>query len=158
MNNIPKRKANRIKDYDYSSAGVYFITLCTQDRVNVFWNTVGADIIRPLKVPLSPTGKLAETAIVQIKDHYDNVSVDHYCIMPNHIHMIIRIMPNNDGRIISAPTLSTVVGSMKRWISKQLGRSIWQKSFYEHIIRDREDYETRKKYIYDNPLKWYYNH
>ena len=104
MNNIPKRKANRIKDYDYSSAGVYFITLCTQDRVNVFWNTVGADIIRPLKVPLSPTGKLAETAIVQIKDHYDNVSVDHYCIMPNHIHMIIRIMPNNDGRIISAPT------------------------------------------------------
>jgi REP element-mobilizing transposase RayT len=47
---------------------------------------------------------------------------------------------------------------MKRWISKQLGWSIWQKSFYEHIIRDREDYETRKKYIYDNPLKWYYNH
>ena len=76
MNELTKRKQIRIKDYDYSSPGAYFITVCTANRDKIFWNGVGADIIRPQNVPLSNAGKIAEQAIVQITDHYDNVTVD----------------------------------------------------------------------------------
>ena len=72
----------------------------------------------------------------------------------NDVHLILRIEPDIGGRMISAPTVSTVVGSMKRWISKQLGRPIWQKSFYEHVIRNRQDYDEIWKYIENNPLKY----
>jgi len=87
--------------------------------------------------------------------------VDKYVIMPNHIHLILKIERNINGRIISAPTISTVVGQMKRKISKLVGFDIWQKSFYDHIIRNQHDYQQIWKYIDDNPLKWeldkYYN-
>ena len=154
MNELTKRKQIRIKDYDYSSPGAYFITVCTANRDKIFWNGVGADIIRPHNVPLSNAGKIAEQAIVQITDHYDNVTVDKYCVMPDHIHLILRIESNIDGRIISAPTVATVVGSMKRWVSRQIGRPIWQKSFYDHGIRNQQDYDEIWQYIENNPLKY----
>jgi len=100
MNEYPKRKQIRIEDYDYSTPGAYFITVCTANRAKIFWNGVGADIIRPENVPLSATGKLVEQAICQIPNHYENVSVDKYCIMPDHIHLILRIESNMDGRMI----------------------------------------------------------
>ena len=138
MNELPKRKDIRIPDFDYSTPGTYFITVCTANREKIFWNRVGADIIRPENVTLSDMGKLAEQAIRQIPTHYEGVSVDKYCIMPDHIHMILRIEPGIHGRMISAPTMSTVngrkvsaptvsvvVGSMKRWVSKQAGRPVW---------------------------------
>ena len=165
MTDLPKRKQNRIKDYDYSSPGAYFITICTANREKIFWNAVGADIIRPhtediirpQDLPLSPTGKTAEQAILQIPDHYPNVTVDKYCIMPDHVHFILRIESNTDGRILSAPTVSTMVGSMKRWVSHQIGRPIWQKSFYDHGIRNRRDYDEIWEYIENNPLKYTIN-
>ena len=151
---FPKRKPTRIQNYDYSAPGAYFITICTANREHIFWSPVGADIIRPENVSLSSAGKLAEQGILQMTDHYENVSVDKYCIMPDHIHLILRIEQDIDGRIISAPTVSQVVGSMKRWVSKQIGRPIWQKSFYEHVIRNRQDYDEIWKYIENNPLKY----
>ena len=154
MNELTKRKQIRIKDYDYSTPGAYFITVCTANRDKIFWNGVGADIIRPQNVPLSNAGKIAEQAIVQITDHYDNVTVDKYCVMPDHIHLILRIESNIDGRIISAPMVATVVGSMKRWVSRQIGRPIWQKSFYDHGIRNQQDYDEIWQYIENNPLKY----
>ena len=84
--------------------------------------------------------------------HYKNIAIDKYCIMPDHVHLILRIEPDSDGRIISAPTVSTVIGSMKRWVSKQVGRSVWQKSFYDHIIRNQQDYDAVWEYIENNPL------
>ena len=131
MNSIQKRKQIRIKDYDYSAAGAYFITICTKNRENFFWSGVGADIIRLENIRLSYIGKIAEQGILQIIAHYENVIVDKYCIMPDHIHLILRINPCEDRRMISAPTVSTIVGSMKRWVSKQVGKPIWQKSFYQ---------------------------
>ena len=151
---FPKRKPTRIQNYDYSAPGAYFITICTANREHIFWSPVGADIIRPENVSLSSAGTLAEQGILQMTDHYENVSVDKYCIMPDHIHLILRIEQDIDGRIISAPTVSQVVGSMKRWVSKQIGRPIWQKSFYEHVIRNRQDYDEIWKYIENNPLKY----
>ena len=157
LEELPKRKSIRIEDYDYSTPGSYFITVCTANREKIFWNSVGADIIRPENVPLSPIGKIAEQAILQIPNHYDNIIVDKYCVMPDHIHFILRIESNIDGRMISAPTVSTVVGSMKRWVSKQVGRPIWQKSFYDHGIRNQQDYDEIWEYIENNPLKYALN-
>ena len=154
MDNLPKRKSIRIEDYNYATPGAYFITVCTANREKIFWNSVGADIIRPQNVPLSPIGKIVEQGIFQMTSHYGNIFVDKYCIMPDHIHMILRIESDIDGRIVSAPTISTVVGSMKRWVSKQLGSPIWQKSFYDHGIRNQQDYDEIWEYIENNPLKY----
>lgn len=157
METFPNRKQIRIKNYDYSTPGAYFITVCTANREKIFWNDVGADSIRPGNLPLSSSGKIAEQAVLQIASHYENIVVDKYCIMPDHIHLILRIESNISGRIISAPTISTVVGSMKRWVSKQIGKPIWQKSFYEHGIRNQQDYDEIWTYIDNNPLKYALN-
>ena len=154
MNGLPKRKHIRIEDFDYTTPGAYFITVCTANREKIFWNSVGADIIRPQDVPLSIAGKIAEQGILQIEEHCKNVVVDKFCIMPDHIHLILRIELNLDGRMVSAPTVSTVVGSMKRWVSRQIGKPIWQKSFYDHGIRNQQDYNEIWQYIENNPLKY----
>ena len=113
MNELPKRKHIRIEDYDYSTPGAYFITACINDRKPILWN-VGAATCRP---NLSKIGSVVETAILQIPVHYPAVSVDKYCVMPDHIHMILSINTDEDGRQVAAPTVSTVVGHMKLWVS-----------------------------------------
>ena len=111
---LPRRKPNRLPNYDYSQAGYYFITLCTKDKQPLFWQpSVGADIIRPPQgVPLSSIGRVVDEAIRAIPAHYPNVALDKFVVMPNHIHLILALA-EPDGRIISAPTkpLSTVIGS-----------------------------------------------
>lgn len=153
LEELPKRKPIRTEDYDYSSPGAYFITVCTANREKIFWTGVGADIIRPQIVPLSTAGKIAEQGILQIAEHYENVVVDKYCIMPDHIHMILRIESDIDGRMVSAPTVSTVIGHMKRWVSMQIGHSIWQKSFIDRVIRNDQGYRAVWEYIENNPIK-----
>lgn len=88
--------------------------------------------------------------------HYKYIKIDKYCIMPNHIHIIVVInkIEDNSGRIISAPTISTIIGSLKRIISKEIGFSIWQKSFHDHIIRNEKSYQKIWEYIDTNILKW----
>lgn len=149
MNNKPKRKQIRIKDYDYSTPGAYFITVCIADRKPILWN-VGAATCRP---NLSKIGSVVETAILQIQEHYPMISVDKYCIMPDHIHMLLSINNDEDGRQVSAPTVSTVVGHMKRWVSIQVGQSIWQKSFIDRVIRSDKGYRAVLEYIENNPIK-----
>lgn len=150
---LPKRKKIRLEGYDYSSCGAYFVTICISNRNALLWN-VGADIIRSDEPLLSKYGKIVVMAINAIASHYSNVMIDKYCIMPDHIHMIVFIMPDSDGRIISAPTLSTIIGQMKRWVSKQIGFSLWQKSFNDRIIRTEHGYQEVWQYIDENPLKW----
>ena len=101
MNDLPKRKPIRIKNYDYSSPGAYFITICTADKTPILWN-VGAATCRP---NLSNTGQVVENAILQIAKKYPMLSVDKYCVMPDHIHMILSVNTDEDGRQIAAPTL-----------------------------------------------------
>lgn len=146
---LPQRKSIRIADYDYATPGAYFITICIDGRKPILWN-VGVATCRP---PLSPVGLIVETAILQIPKHHPAVSVDKYCVMPDHIHMILSINTDEDGRQIAAPTVSTVVGHMKRWVSMQLGQSIWQKSFIDRVIRNDKGYRAVWEYIENNPIK-----
>lgn len=149
MNDLPKRKPIRIESYDYSTPGAYFITVCIADRKPILWH-VGVATCHP---NLSKIGAVVEMAILQIPEHYPMISVDKYCVMPDHIHMILSINTHEDGRQIAAPTVSTVVGHMKRWVSMQIGRSIWQKSFIDRVIRNNKGYRAVWEYIENNPVK-----
>ncbi len=158
---LPQRKNIRLKEWDYAKSGVYFVTVCVANKMPLLrekTRSVGADIIRPQEQLLTHYGSLVEEAILNIPLHYENVHVRKYCIMSDHVHLLLEITPNNaknmlNGRIISAPTLFNIVGSMKRWVSKQVGFSIWQKSFYDKIIRDEKHYLEICKYMDENPLQ-----
>jgi REP element-mobilizing transposase RayT len=131
----------------------------------ILWDTdVGATCGRPTPdyeqrgfIPiLSNYGLIIEKEINNIYEHYDSVVyVDKYVIMPNHIHMIVVI--NNgcvNGRPQVAPTLSRVIKQFKGSITKKIGFSLWQKSFYDRIIRNEKEYKTISNYIYENPFRW----
>ena len=157
INDRPQRKKNRLENYDYSSCGAYFITACTLERQNYFWKNVGAIIDRPQDVELSTYGKMVDQAIQNIPSAYPALSLESYVIMPNHIHLLLRVCADEYGRPLVAPTMSRVVKQLKGIVSKQIGKSIWQKSFHDHIIRNREDYEEHLRYIYENPIRWCYD-
>lgn len=101
----PERKQNRLKEYDYSQTGAYFITLCTKDRRKIFWSDTAVNgSIREERNQLSSTGVIAETAINNISVVYPNVRVDKYVVMPDHIHMILQITADNiSGRTLCVP-------------------------------------------------------
>ena len=146
-----------MENYDYSSFGAYFITICTLERRNYFWKNVGAIIDRPQSVQLSPYGEIANEVIRNIPSAYPALSLESYVIMPNHIHILIRICADEYGRPLVARTISRVIKQLKGVVSKQIGNTIWQKSFYDRIIRNHEDYEEDLRYIYENPMRWCYD-
>ena len=159
------RKHNRLKEYDYSQNGYYFITICTAEKSKILCDIpVGANCVRPKQsnIPVrancvrpqmtfSEIGKLVDENIGILNDTYDTVRVDKYVIMPNHIHLIVAIQ---NGRTQFAPTVSRIIKQFKGKITKQVGFCIWQKSFYDHIIRDEKDYLRIWEYIENNPEKW----
>ena len=151
---LPKRKTNRLTEYDYSTPNAYFITICTHDRKNLFWTDVGAIIVRPENVPLTKLGIITRQSIKEIPEHYPMMSVDHFVIMPNHVHLLLQINADADGRSMIAPTISTVVRLMKGTVSKQARIPVWQKGFYDHVIRNDADYQEIWNYIERNPEKW----
>lgn len=154
MNGQPKRKPIRIENYDYSAPGAYFVTICTANREKCLWGDCRGELCSPDKVPLSEVGLIVEKEIATMNETYDAVSVDKFCIMPDHIHLLLVIHASKDGRTQFAPTISRVVKQFKGSITKQIGRSIWQKSFYEHGIRNQQDYDEIWEYIDNNPLKY----
>ncbi|MCL2408997.1 MAG: transposase [Oscillospiraceae bacterium] len=111
---------------------------------------VGARIARPL----SDIGETIKTAIENIPKIYTNVAIDKYVIMPNHVHIIILLRNINDGRAMRAPTISTVVNQMKGYVTKEIGFSLWQKLYHDHIIRDETEYQHIWQYIDENPENW----
>lgn len=165
ISDLPQRKPVRLPGFDYSADGAYFVTACTKNREMLFWDemccpgNVGATIGRPescCDFKLSPLGMAAEKAICNINVHYPMVFVDCYVVMPNHIHIILRISTQgiNAGRPMVAPTVSVVMQQMKGVVSKAAGYSIWQRSFHDHIIRSEQDYRRIHEYIRNNPLNW----
>ncbi len=152
---LPKRKNIRLNDYNYSSNGAYFITICTKNKENLLWENVGANCVRPLdQLPLSKIGIVIENEIYKLNTVYENIKVDKYQIMPNHIHLIIFIYEDSNGRTQFAPTISRIIKQFKGSITKQIGFSIWQKSFYDRIIRNEKEYQEVWNYIHNNPLKY----
>ena len=137
----PKRKPTRIPGYDYSSQNYYFVTLCTQKKVCLFWQDN----------QLNDFGKKAEDSLLDISRIYPSVRVEKYTVMPNHIHAVIV----NEGGI----SLTQIVGQYKRAVTKEIHKvrpdiKVWQRSFHDHIIQNQADFERIWLYIHGNPQKW----
>ena len=134
---------------------MYFVTLCTIDRHGLLWEQVGATFGRPSEtVPLSDIGKIVDAEIQKIGLIYENVQINKYIIMPNHVHMIIVLHQNESGRPKVAPTISRIVQQFKGSISKKAGFCIWQKLFFDRIIRNEKEYRKIWAYIDTNPMTW----
>ncbi len=154
-----QRKSIRLKGYDYSQRGAYFITICTKAKRCLFWkNGVGARIARP-HFELSDIGNVVDIAINNIHEKYPAILVDKYVIMPNHIHIIL-MTQNEAGKVTNSkmltasPAISIVINQMKGFVTKKIGESIWQKLFYDHIIRIEAEYREIWEYVDTNPAKW----
>ena len=150
-NDFPRRKKLRLKNYSYDSYGVYFLTICTTDKKHILGKIVGGDAHITPHIELSKYGTIAEKYIKNI------VGIDTYTIMPNHIHMLIRIGIDSDGTMwASSPTqnIPQLIKSFKILVTKECGESVFQRSYYDHIIRDEADYVEKRAYIVNNPLKW----
>lgn len=161
--NLQKRKPTRLKNYDYSTPGAYFITLCTHNRKCLFSNIVGAIHESP-ENKLTEYGQFAEQIMKMLPDRF-NVSIPKYIIMPNHIHLIIEIGDNNERRAIRESPIQhhrsiidKMVGFLKMNVSKKVHNTynakIWQRSYHDHIIRDEKYYQKIWEYIDTNVIRW----
>ena len=151
---LPERKRNRLRNFDYSSSGAYFVTICTKNRRMLF-APVGADSI---------SARMVERTFLETIEQYEGVDSPIFVVMPNHFHAIITI---SRADMESAPTVSEIVQSFKRYSTVEYAKmvkegvlppfdkQIWQRSFYDHIIRNRDDYNEVYKYIHENPRHWY---
>ena len=163
----PVRKIIRLDNYDYSKNGLYFITICTVHKNELLWATDvgdGAPDV-PLccphavgKVYLSSFGKIIRDNIHRANSVYDDKKILQYVIMPNHIHFILKIGAGVSGTSRApSPTNEIVpqyVSMLKRFINKDIGFNIFQRSYYDHIIRNQKEYIAISKYIHNNPIKW----
>lgn len=162
---LPNRKQNRLRCFDYNQNGAYFITICTIDRKRILSKiNVGTGVLDCPKTELLEYGETADKYINQLNNFYDNISVDKYVIMPDHIHLLISIQDGQSGTPV--PTNETIefdnrnsvvakfVGTLKRFCNKEYGENIWQPRYYDHIIRNEQDYNEIWQYIENNPLKW----
>ena len=156
---MPKRKHPRLSDYDYSTPGAYFITICTQDRMRILSKiSVGTPVPGCPQEPgveLLPHGKVADKYIRHMHTFYEYMSVDQYVIMPDHIHLLVRIS-GHPGRGVPTKTsaVAQFVGTFKRYCNKEYGKNIWQSRYYDHVIRNQQDYNEIAEYIANNPKKW----
>ena len=152
-----ERKSPRLKEYDYSAPGVYFVTVCTYKMRMLFWENPLDENLAEKGEYLNFAGKIADEVIRSLSDVFP-VGIKKYVIMPNHIHLMIVILEQNARKGCDA-TLCRVVGYMKRKITIALRKRsvddiIWQRSFHDHIIRNEKDYQRIWKYIDNNPRNW----
>ncbi len=187
---MPHRKDIRLKNFDYSRNGAYFVTICTKNKMCIFWENndkyqpftaengvktygnqsnatnlpnVGAHSVRPRYgnkiIRLSEYGWSVKQSFQTVSQYYPMIHFEKYVIMPNHVHMIVRIENiclNNayGGRTECAPTLSQVIKNFKENVTRQIGFSVWQKSFHDRILRNEHEYYGAWQYIESNPENW----
>ena len=163
--NLPQRKPTRWLGFDYSRGGAYFLTICTQDRKMILSTIaktetaklVGDDAHGVPQARLTKIGKIVEKYILST-NNVKGVSVGDFVIMPNHIHLILFIDEDGTPRA-SSPTrqtsiVSNCVSTLKRFVNKEIGENIFQRSFYDRIIRNRDEYMEICNYIRLNPDNW----
>ncbi len=163
-NMLPKRKPTRLSSYDYNQNGAYFITICVKNRKRILSKiNVGTGVLDCPRMHLLKHGIVADKYVNQLNDFYDNISVDKYVIMPDHIHLLISILNGQSGtpvptRNVRADSKNSViakfVSTFKRFCNKEYGENIWQSRYYDHIIRGEQDYREVWEYIENNPIKW----
>jgi len=164
------RKNIRLEDYDYASPGHYFVTIISHERKNIFGEIIDGEM------NLNQAGKIVEQTWRDIPKHFPNTSCEIFVVMPNHIHGIINII---DDEIVGArhkvsrnedsaeplqmetQPMGVIVRSFKSAVTKSAhdlelfdGVKIWQRNYYEHIIRDEDDYQQIADYIAANPINW----
>jgi REP-associated tyrosine transposase len=164
------RRSIRIKEYDYAQPGGYFVTIVTYQRNCIFGNIVNEE------TQLNAFGKIADECWRAIPDHFPNVELGAYIVMPNHVHGIIVINDRADasasarrGTIYRAPTeqfgkpiigsIPTIIRTFNAAVTRRIGRElnatgIWQRNYYEHVIRNHEDWDRIHRYIESNPSMW----
>ncbi len=170
---IHRRRSIRLRGYDYAQAGFYFVTICVRDRECMFGETVDND------VRLSKYGTLVAQAWEDLPNHYPHIELDRFVVMPNHFHGIVVLTPvgvglesaHSDVRstvragLKPAPTkrhgLPEIVRGFKTFSARRIneirqtpGTSVWQRNYYEHVIRDESDYNRIAEYIANNPQRW----
>ena len=159
---LPQRKPNRIDGYDYSQNGAYFVTICTQNRKKILSKIcVGTPLPGCPQEPCTELlwhGSVADAFIRKMDAFYAHLSVDKYAIMPDHIHFLITIRKTDGHPGTGVPTrtstIARFVGTFKRFCNKEYGENIWQSRFYDHVIRNQQDYNEIWEYINNNPRKW----
>lgn len=176
---IHHRRSIRLKDYDYAQEGFYFITICCQDRAQLFGEIVDGELI------LNECGEIANNCWLEIPNHFPNVGLHDYIIMPNHVHGIIEItfklnIPTvgaNDIPTVGAndysplrsenrllprspsKTIGSIVRGFKIGVTKWMRQNtyihnVWQRNYFDHIIRDEQSYQRIANYIRNNPKNW----
>ena len=141
------RKSTRLTGYDYSTDNYYFVTICSHDKACIFGNTE----------KLSVLGTIAHEDLGNIQNHFSDVVIDQYIVMPNHIHAIVIIGCNSEED--SKTKLDNVIGLFKSGVSRKIhkiqpGMKVWQRSFHDHIIRNQQEYEKIWNYVKFNWQKW----
>ena len=168
MQKLHCRKSIRLKNYDYSSNGYYFVTICVQNREKLFGEIVGATLCGR---PNNPD-KIITKWLLELENKFNDIKIDEYIIMPNHIHFIIKRTGDHTGSMgdhTGSPLLRDIIGWFKTMTTNEYiagvksgkfipfkGR-LWQRNYYEHIIRNYDDYISIAEYIQNNPLKWEYD-
>ena len=153
---LPERKTIRLKDYDYSQDGCYFITICTHERKNLLCG----DVQKYTDVTIQ-----IENSLFDIASMYRNVYLDQHIIMPNHLHAIIVLnkmclqIPLTGGQ--KDLPLQEIIRRFKSFTTYQYNKSnntkgkiLWQRGYYDHIIRNEKELQEIRKYIIENPVKW----
>ena len=168
--NKPRRKAIRLKGYDYSRNGLYYVTICTKDRKCLFGE------IKDGKMQKNEYGEILESVWNGLPSHYTNIVLHEHIVMPDHFHAIIQIdNGHNDGNASvgdgfkPSPTdtqpmkhgLTEFVRALKTFSARKInelrqmsGTPVWQRNYYEHIIRNDDEYCKTVNYIKENPAKW----
>ncbi|MDP2911700.1 MAG: transposase [Candidatus Omnitrophota bacterium] len=165
---MERRKHNRLQRYDYSQDGYYFVTICTHHRIEWF-----GKIENDLMV-LNEYGKIVKKQWLLLQEQYSYIKLDEFTVMPNHLHGIIEIVGaplvgalNNDrAGTRPAPTLGGIIGAFKSMTTNEdirnvktnnwpsFNRHLWQRSFYDHVIRNEKELKEIREYIVNNPKKW----
>jgi len=183
--NIHHRKSIRLKGYDYSQAGLYFITICVQDRKCRFGEIAGVENFQPEMI-LNDAGKIADECWLEIPKHFPNTVLHEHIVMPNHVHGIVELLqtgspnvgvqnfeplrspnelPRNEFQKIIPHSIGSIVRGYKTGVTKWFQNNnvrienfqpqpIWQRNYYEHIIRDEKSYQRISEYIINNPKNW----
>ena len=163
MNTLPQRKPNRLSGYDYSSPGYYFVTICTHQKRYHFANVVDG------KIQLTKIGQFCLNLWHDLPERFEDIELDGFTVMPNHIHGILYFKPSADPLFHqeneSHPRLGTVIGAYKslvnlhfiKWSQDQnfhTPSKLWQRSYYDHVIRNEKSLDAIRSYIQSNPLNW----
>lgn len=157
---VHRRKRTRLRGYDYSQDGVYFVTTNILHNQCILSQISVGRGLAPAALTLTPLGKIAEQQLLGLSQRYPHVTVDKYVIMPNHVHAILLLQAGTAGAS-PRPTLMEAVGAFKSLTARLAnrlegtpGRTLWQASFYESVLRTERAYQDAWRYIDANPARW----